>query len=184
MTARSPLRVTPFRRPSLTRSRPPSTPGRAGARSSLDSRRATGRLDVDPLDVGLAREPGPLPLGVAHRVPLHPPERLVLREPALLDLDELTVAYRLERRQLGSVAPGQEPPDLLPEAGGNKRLGTRAQALRQRRAVQCEPDVHHVVRPACIPPAAGTVERAAAPPHRLEGPDHPHPVVRVAACRG
>src|SRR3989454_12061703 len=38
-------------------------------------------------------------------------------------------------------------------------------------------------RSACIPPAAGTVERAAAPPHDLEGPDHPHLVVRVQACR-
>src|SRR3989449_3694860 len=148
-----------------------------------DRARVLGRLDVDPLDVRLTREPRPLALGVAHRVSLHPPERLVLGEASLLERDELPIADRLARGQRGRVALDKEPAYFLPEARGDERLGPPSQALSERRPVQRETEVGHVVRPARMSPASRLGERAAARPHDLEGPDHPHRVVRVEARR-
>src|SRR5262249_15400902 len=73
---------------------------------------ATGLLDVDPVDTWLAREPGPLPLGIAHSVALHEPQGLRGLELAARDPDELAIADRRERRQRRTVALREQALDL------------------------------------------------------------------------
>jgi len=122
-------RVTPFRRPSLTRSR--LLPAGASWRAILSATLAglpAASTSIHSMSGSRVNQVH-CRLAVAHRVRcIRRSASSSVSRPARPRRTHGT--YRLERRQLGSVAPGQEPPDLLPEAGGNKRLGTRAQALR------------------------------------------------------
>ena len=140
--------------------------------------------------VRLAREPRHLPLGVAHGVALHEPQRLARRSmPPRSDLRELPVADAVHRRQRGVVArrradagprpschgathaPARARPAARPSAGA--RRGARPIMTRRHGAIGRPPSprLRYLASPAPAPRAD------------LERADHAHLIVGMQAAR-